>query len=85
MNVNMYENPIVQDNLDRLRRFDYEVIEPANGYLACGDTGAGKMPEPEVLYQYILREIAMEKDLKGKKVLTLPPEKQYKKALKLNK
>ena len=69
MNVNMYENPIVQDNLDRLRRFDYEVIEPANGYLACGDTGAGKMPEPEVLYQYILREIAMEKDLKGKKVL----------------
>ena len=69
MNVNMYENPIVQDNLDRLRRFDYEGIEPANGYLACGDTGAGKMPEPEVLYQYILREIAMEKDLKGKKVL----------------
>ncbi len=69
MNVNMYENPIVQDNLDRLRRFDYEVIEPANGYLACGDTGAGKMPEPEVLYQYILRKIAMEKDLKGKKVL----------------
>ena len=69
MNVNMYESPIVQDNLDRLRRFDYEVIEPANGYLACGDTGAGKMPEPEVLYQYILREIAMEKDLKGKKVL----------------
>lgn len=69
MNVNMYENPIVQDNLDRLRRFGYEVIEPATGYLACGDTGAGKMPEPELLYEYILREIAMEKDLKGKKVL----------------
>ncbi|MDD7390971.1 MAG: bifunctional phosphopantothenoylcysteine decarboxylase/phosphopantothenate--cysteine ligase CoaBC [Lachnospiraceae bacterium] len=69
MNVNMYENPIVQDNLDRLRRFGYEVIEPATGYLACGDTGAGKMPEPELLYQYILREIAMEKDLAGKKVL----------------
>ncbi|MCI7099625.1 MAG: bifunctional phosphopantothenoylcysteine decarboxylase/phosphopantothenate--cysteine ligase CoaBC [Lachnospiraceae bacterium] len=69
MNVNMYENPIVQDNLDRLRRFGYEVIEPASGYLACGDTGAGKMPEPETLYQYILREIAMEKDLQGKKVL----------------
>lgn len=69
MNVNMYENPIVQDNLEKLRRFGYEVIEPATGYLACGDTGAGKMPEPELLYQYILREIAMEKDLKGKKVL----------------
>lgn len=69
MNVNMYENPIVQDNLNRLRRFDYEVIEPATGYLACGDTGAGKMPEPELLYEYILREIAMEKDLAGKKVL----------------
>lgn len=69
MNVNMYENPIVQDNLQRLRRFGYEVIEPATGYLACGDTGAGKMPEPELLYQYILREIAMEKDLVGKKVL----------------
>lgn len=69
MNVNMYENPIVQDNLDRLRRFGYEVIEPATGYLACGDTGAGKMPEPELLYQYILREIALEKDMKGMKVL----------------
>lgn len=69
MNVNMYENPIVQDNLERLRRFGYEVIEPATGYLACGDTGAGKMPEPELLYQYILREIAMKKDMKGKKVL----------------
>lgn len=69
MNVNMYENPIVQDNLERLRYYGYEVIEPANGYLACGDTGVGKMPEPEVLYSYILREIAMEKDMKGKKVL----------------
>ena len=69
MNVNMYENPIVQDNLDRLRRFDYEVIEPAVGYLACGDTGAGKMPEPELLYEYIIREIAMDKDLAGKRVL----------------
>lgn len=69
MNVNMYENPIVQDNLKRLAGFGYEVIEPATGYLACGDTGAGKMPEPELLYQYILREIAMEKDLKGKKIL----------------
>lgn len=69
MNVNMYENPIVQDNLDRLRHFGYEVIDPAVGYLACGDVGAGKMPEPSVLYEYILREIAMEKDMAGKKVL----------------
>lgn len=69
MNVNMYENPIVQDNLERLRRFGYEVIDPAVGYLACGDTGAGKMPEPSVLFEYILKELAMEKDLAGKKVL----------------
>ena len=65
MNVHMYENPILQDNLNTLRRYGYEVIEPAVGYLACGDTGAGKMPEPEVLFQYILREIACEKDMKG--------------------
>lgn len=69
MNVNMYENPIVQDNLDRLRHFGYEVIDPAVGYLACGDVGAGKMPEPSVLYDYILREIALEKDMAGKKIL----------------
>lgn len=50
MNTNMYENPILQDNLKILRRYDYEVIDPAVGYLACGDTGAGKMPEPEILY-----------------------------------
>ena len=71
MNTNMYENPILQDNLKILRRYDYEVIDPAVGYLACGDTGAGKMPEPEILLQYILKEIACEKDLKGKKVLSL--------------
>ena len=69
MNTNMYENPILQDNLKILRHYDYEVIDPAVGYLACGDTGAGKMPEPEILLQYILKEIAREKDLKGKKVL----------------
>ena len=69
MNVNMFEIPIVQDNLDRLRHFGYEVIDPAVGYLACGDVGAGKMPEPSVLYDYILREIALEKDMAGKKVL----------------
>ena len=69
MNTNMYENPIVQDNLAILQHYGYEVIEPASGYLACGDTGAGKMPEPEMLLEYILREIAKEKDLSGRKVL----------------
>nr|WP_295265936.1 bifunctional phosphopantothenoylcysteine decarboxylase/phosphopantothenate--cysteine ligase CoaBC [uncultured Blautia sp.] len=69
MNTNMYENPIVQDNLAILQHYGYEVIEPASGYLACGDTGAGKMPEPEMLLEYILREIAKEKDLTGRKVL----------------
>ena len=69
MNTNMYENPIVQDNLAILQHYGYEVIEPASGYLACGDTGAGKKPEPEMLLDYILREIAKEKDLLGRKVL----------------
>ncbi len=69
MNVHMYENPIVQDNLKKLRSYGMEVIEPATGYLACGDTGAGKMPEPETLYEYILREIACQKDLEGLKIL----------------
>lgn len=69
MNTNMFINPIVQDNLDKLRRFGYEVVDPASGYLACGDTGQGKMPEPELLLEYILREIQYEKDLAGKKVL----------------
>ena len=69
MNTNMYENPIVQDNLKTLAHYGYEVIDPACGYLACGDTGAGKMPEPETLLCYIEREIALPKDLLGKKVL----------------
>lgn len=69
MNTNMYENPVVQDNLKKLEHYGYEVIDPACGYLACGDTGAGKMPEPETLLQYIEREIAFEKDLAGKKIL----------------
>lgn len=69
MNTNMYTNPITQDNLDILRKYGFEIIDPANGYLACGDTGAGKMPEPEVLLQYILRELAHDHDLAGKKVL----------------
>lgn len=69
MNTQMYENPIVQDNIRRLKEFDYEVITPDSGYLACGDIGAGKMPSEETLLQYILRECAMEKDMKGLKVL----------------
>ena len=69
MNTNMYENPILQDNLKKLRGYGYEIINPATGYLACGDTGAGKMPEPEVLLQYILRELSHEHDLAGKRVL----------------
>ncbi len=69
MNVHMYENPVLQDNLSTLRRYGYEIIEPAVGYLACGDTGAGKMPEPADLFQYILREAACEKDLKGMKIM----------------
>lgn len=69
MNTNMFENPIVQDNIKKLQHYGYEIIDPACGYLACGDTGAGKMPEPETLLSYILREIAMEKDMVGAKVL----------------
>lgn len=69
MNTNMYENMILQDNLKILRKYGYNVIDPACGYLACGDTGAGKMPEPEVLLSYIMRELACKKDLKDKKIM----------------
>lgn len=69
MNTNMFENPIVQDNLKTLEHYGYEVISPASGYLACGDTGKGKMPEPELLMEYILREVGCEKDMEGMKVL----------------
>ena len=69
MNTAMYENPVVQDNLSILKKYGWEVIEPASGYLACGDTGAGKMPEPEVLLSHIEQHLACEKDLLGKKVL----------------
>lgn len=69
MNTAMYENPVVQDNIRKLQTYGYEVITPASGYLACGDTGAGKMPEPETLLEYILREAAFRKDLAGKKLL----------------
>ena len=69
MNTHMFENPIVQDNLKTLERYGFEVIQPAVGLLACKDVGAGKMPEPEVLLEYIMKEIAYEKDLKGKNIL----------------
>lgn len=69
MNTEMYLNPVVQDNLKILEGYGYEVIRPVEGYLACGDVGAGKMPEPEVLYEYIYRELAWQKDLVGQKVL----------------
>lgn len=69
MNTNMYENPIVQDNLKICESYGMEVITPSVGYLACGDTGVGKMPEPETLFDYIEREIGYEKDLAGKKIL----------------
>ena len=69
MNTRMFENPITQDNLKVCERYGMEVISPASGYLACGDVGAGKMPEPDVLLQYILKEIQYKKDLAGKKIL----------------
>lgn len=69
MNTGMFENPIVQDNLKKLARFGYHIIQPAVGRLACGDVGAGKMPSEEELFNNILLAIAKEKDLKGKRVL----------------
>lgn len=69
MNTNMYRNPIVQDNMEKLKKFGYEVITPDTGFLACGDVGVGKMPSEQVLMQYILRECAFQKDLEGLKVL----------------
>lgn len=69
MNTNMFENPITQDNLETLRHYGWEVIAPASGRLACGDVGAGKLPEPETLVWHILRVLALPHDLAGKKVL----------------
>ena len=69
MNTNMYENPVLQDNLKILVKYGWNVITPATGYLACGDTGSGKMPEPLELFRYIEKELAHEKDMKGMKVL----------------
>lgn len=69
MNTHMYEKKVTQDNIEALKEYGYEVIEPAEGYLACGDVGKGKMPEPEVLLEYIYKAILREKDMTGKKVL----------------
>ena len=70
MNTAMLENPITQDNLALLRKYGFTIIDSASGYLACGDTGSGKLPEPEVLCQWIEREIAyMDRPLRGKKVV----------------
>ena len=69
MNTNMYQNPVTRDNLDILRRYGWEVIAPDSGHLACGTTGPGRMPEPEVLLQHVLRVLALPHDLEGKRVL----------------
>lgn len=69
MNTRMFENPIVQENMDRLKRFGFEVITPETGMLACRDVGAGKLPDEKTLLSYVYREIACEKDLAGKRVL----------------
>ena len=69
MNTNMYENPILQSNVNKLRQFGYHIIEPDCGFLACRDTGKGKLPPESTLLDYILRETAYPKDLKGRKIL----------------
>ena len=69
MNTRMYDNPVTQDNLEKLRKYGMTVVEPAAGRLACGDVGKGKMPEPDVLFQYVLMACAFPKDMVGKKVL----------------
>ena len=69
MNHNMFHNPIVQENIEKLRRHGYGIIEPVRGMLANRDVGDGKLPEEDVLVEHILREIAFEKDLAGKRVL----------------
>jgi len=69
MNHNMYHNPIVQENIEKLKSHGYEIVEPVKGMLANRDIGDGKLPDEETLLEYILREIAREKDLAGKKVL----------------
>ncbi len=69
MNTSMYENPIVQSNIEKLKSFGYKFIEPTEGLLACGDIGKGKMPEPEDIAEYVYKELAFNKDMSGKKVI----------------
>jgi len=69
MNTDMFYNPIVKDNIRKLESYGYEIISPGTGFLACGDMGAGRMPEPEVLFRYIVKETVYEKDLLGKTAL----------------
>lgn len=69
MNTAMYENPVTQDNINKLKGYGYHIIEPASGYLACGDVGPGKMPEPADLYEIIEHEVGHEKDLAGRKIM----------------
>ena len=69
MNHNMFHNPIVQENIEKLRRFGYEIVEPVKGMLANRDIGDGKLPDEQTLLEYIIKEIAFEKDMTGKKVL----------------
>ncbi len=69
MNTNMYENPIVTDNIARLKNYGYQIIEPSCGHLACGDSGKGKLPSPEMLVEHIKLTIAMDKDMTGKRLL----------------
>ncbi len=69
MNTNMYQNPILQDNLKKLAGYGYEIIQPESGILACKDSGEGKLPKEEILVAHILREIACEKDLAGRKII----------------
>ena len=69
MNTNMYNNPILQDNLEKLKKYGYEIIEPASGLLACGDTGKGRLPSIDLLLDRILYHIAYPKDLAGKNIL----------------
>ena len=68
MNTAMLENEITQDNIAKLKKYGFEIIEPAEGYLACGDTGKGKLPDPEVLCDYVAKELAREKDMAGIKI-----------------
>ena len=79
MNTKMYENPVTQDNLNTLRRYGWRVVEPASGYLACGAVGKGKLPEPEVLLQVILHDLAHEKDMMGKRCWSplAPPRRRW--------